>query len=449
MTSPWDAHLQPVLRAAHARLSRAPEARSFSVELATVAEREALADLLGSGTRPGPRATVRIDGPAGLAKAVEEAAGRSLVVELEERFGPLVDPSQGRREAERAREETWAWWCAHPIVERRPALAAWGRAMRDAGARGGPSTLRDQLEAVLRVLAELPAGDELLPVLAGRLLNDTHALDAGSRLSSLVLGAVAAEQGVERPTSAAERRALWRAVGVRDDELSSVVLVAGLRPWGDSTAARLCRAAAAAAEVAALTLAQVRRSDAVWRRDVVHVVENPAILALAVDHFGADVPPLVCSPGWPTSAVTTLLADLAASGALLRHHGDLDGEGLRIAAHLSDLVGAEPWRMTADDYLAHVAPSGAPVGRVTEVPWDARLAPVMRERGIAVLEETVWSELRGDLEQTVSRRQAPISDAGPPPRTAPTSPPTGPGPADPSAAPAASTPAPASPAGRA
>jgi len=259
--------------------------------------------------------------------------------------------------------------------------------------------LRDELETVLRVLAQLPAGDELLPVLAGRLLNDTHAFDAGSRLSSLVLGAVAAEQGLERPTSAADRRALWRAVGVRDDELSSVVLVAGLRPDGDSTAARLCRASAAAAEVAALTLAQVRRSDAVWRCDVVHVVENPAILALAVDHFGADVPPLVCTSGWPTSAVTTLLTDLATSGARLRYHGDIDGEGLRISAHVAALVGAEPWRMTCDDYLAHVGAHGAPVGRVTEIPWDLRLASAMRERGIAVLEENVWGDLRDDLER--------------------------------------------------
>lgn len=258
---------------------------------------------------------------------------------------------------------------------------------------------------MLRVLAELPADDELLPVLAGRLLNDTHALDAGSRLSSLVLGAVAAERGLERPTSAAERRALWRAVGVRDDELSSVVLVAGLRPSGDSTAARLCRASAAAAEVAALTLAQVRRSDASWRCSVVHVVENPAILALAVDHFGCDVPPLVCASGWPTSAVTTLLTNLAASGSRLLYHGDIDGEGLRIAAHVSALVGAEPWRMTSDDYLAHVGVHGAPVGRVTEVPWDSRLAPAMRERGIAVLEENVWRDLLDDLERLTSRRQ--------------------------------------------
>lgn len=403
MTAGWDADLEPVLRAAHARLSRAPDARTFTVELATLSERDALADLLGARNRPRARTTVQLHGPTGLATAVKEATGRSLVEVLVERFGPLVNPAHERRAAQEVREETWSWWVAQPVFADRPALAAWARGLRDAGVRLATGTLRALLTDVLRVLDALPAADELLPVLAGRLLNDTHALDAGRRLSSLVLAAVAADQGLERPTSAGDRRALWRSVGVRDDELSSVVLVAGLRPSGASTAATLCRDATDAGEVAALTLAQVRRSDASWRCDVVHVVENPAVLALATDHFGRRTPPLVCSSGWPATAVTALLSALATSGATLRHHGDLDGEGLRIASHLIDLVGAEPWRMTTADYLRHVDTQGAGVGRVTDVPWDPGLASVMRERAVAVLEENVWDDLRADLEKVPVR----------------------------------------------
>lgn len=398
MTPAWDADLDAVLQAAHTRLSRDRGARSFTVRLATPAEQDALADLLGLASRPGGSTTVRLEGPAGLARAVEEAAGLPLAEVLEARFGPLVDPTHERRAAAAERDATWEWWLTHPHVMARPALTTWARGLQDSGVRVPEGhTLRGLLEDVVRVLAELPAADELLPVLAGRLLNDTHALDAGTRLSSLVLGAVAAEQGRGRPESAAERRELWRSVGVRDDELSSVVLVAGLRPPGGSVAATLCRAAADAGETAALTLAQVRRAGTVWAGGVVHVVENPAVLALAVDHFGADAPPLVCTSGWPTSAVTTLLTDLTRSGATLRHHGDLDGEGLRIATHLVQLVGAAPWRMTTDDYLARVTTHGAPVGRVTDVAWDAGLAPAMRERCVAVLEENVWGDLRDDL----------------------------------------------------
>jgi Protein of unknown function C-terminus (DUF2399) len=77
----------------------------------------------------------------------------------------------------------------------------------------------------------------------------------------------------------------------------------------------------------------------------------------------------------------------------VRYHGDFDGEGVRIAGYLGAETGATPWRMSADDYRSHVADHGAPVGRVTEAPWDEGLAPVMIDRGVAVLEETVWDVL--------------------------------------------------------
>ena len=247
------------------------------------------------------------------------------------------------------------------------------------------------------VLEALPASDELLPVFAGRLLNDTHALDAGTALSGMVLGAVAAEQCVDRPRDAAGRRELCRSVGIRDDELSSTVLVAGLRPHGTSTVAQLCRIAAEAGEVLSLTLSQVRQAAERWGVDSLYLVENPAIIALAAGGFGVRTPPMVCSAGWPTAAVTELVGGLTAGGAVARYHGDLDGEGVRIAAHLMELTGAQPWRLTTADYLAHVADHGSPVGRVSEAPWDAALAPAMREHQIAVLEETVWQTLRDDL----------------------------------------------------
>lgn len=249
----------------------------------------------------------------------------------------------------------------------------------------------------MTVLDELPASDELLPVFAGRLLNDTHALDVGSALATLVLGAVAAEQGIDRPRDAAGRRGLWRSVGIRDDELSSTVLVAGMRPRGTTTTAQLCRIAAGAGEVLSLTLSQVRQPVDRWEIRQLFVVENPAIIALAVREFGAQTPPMVCTAGWPTTAVAELLGRLTSNAAVALYHGDLDGEGVRIAAHLTDLVGVQPWHMAAEDYLAQVAAHGSPVGRVTEAPWDAKLAPAMRERGIAVLEENVWHVLLADL----------------------------------------------------
>jgi uncharacterized protein (TIGR02679 family) len=136
---------------------------------------------------------------------------------------------------------------------------------------------------------------------------------------------------------------------------------------------------------------QLRSAGEVW------IVENPAVLAHAVADIPEHLPPMICTSGWPSSAATQMLAGLAKSGHTLRYHGDLDGEGIRIAHHVIHETGAEPWRMTTADYLAAVAEHGASVGRVTPAPWDPDLAPAMRERGIAVFEETVWETMRDDL----------------------------------------------------
>jgi uncharacterized protein (TIGR02679 family) len=404
VTSRWDDGLEAILRRVHERLGRDPGARSVSVRLGPE-EREALADLLGMERWPPEQFRLPLTGARGLAAAVAEAAGRPLLDELVERFGPLVDPASARRHERADRDQLWAWWTAHPAFAHDPALAAWAASVRSAGVRGAEP--RRLLEQVFVVLGALPADDELLPVLSGRLLNDTHALDAGRAVAGLVLGAVAAEQGVPRPADAAGRRALWHSVGVRDDQLSSTVLVAGFRPPGASVAAQICRLSAEVGEVASLTLGQVRQGAEDWGAEVVHVVENPAILSLAADEFGVQVPPMVCTSGWPSAAATTLLTRLRDSGVRMLYHGDLDGEGLRVAAHLGELVGAEPWRMSTQDYLAHVPDHGAAVGRVTDVAWDAGLAEALRERRIAVLEENVWPDLEADLRTfTVSSESA-------------------------------------------
>ncbi|MFJ5142055.1 DUF2399 domain-containing protein [Streptomyces sp. NPDC088707] len=75
---------------------------------------------------------------------------------------------------------------------------------------------------------------------------------------------------------------------------------------------------------------------------VVHVVENPSILALALRRFGSPCPPLVCTSGWPNSAAVQLLRILADQGAVLRCHGDFDDEGIRIAAYVLEKTRADP-----------------------------------------------------------------------------------------------------------
>jgi uncharacterized protein (TIGR02679 family) len=126
------------------------------------------------------------------------------------------------------------------------------------------------------------------------------------------------------------------------------------------------------------------------------VFENPSVLAMALARFGRRCPPIVVTAGWPNSAVVLLLQYLVAAGAGLHYHGDFDGEGLRIAAAVVARTAAVPWHMSSADYLS-AGPDGPPVGRVSEVPWDAALAGHLTRLGRTVAEERVAGGLLDEL----------------------------------------------------
>ena len=188
---------------------------------------------------------------------------------------------------------------------------------------------REVLSTALAVLNRLPAEGQPLPAPAGEVTGSPHALDEGTRLGNLVLRALAEIFDTSVPATAYDKRMVWERAGVAVDELSSVVLAAGLRVPGRGIACEIARACADAGHVAALTLAQLRAT--VWDSapGQVWIVENPSVLAMAVDRFGATCPPLVCTSGWPNTAVMMLLRGFADLGSDLRYHGDFDGEGLQ------------------------------------------------------------------------------------------------------------------------
>lgn len=351
----------------------------------------ALADLLGLARLPGEQAVVSVAGldaalaPLGVdARAAVEAVG-----------GPLADRAAQRLAARAERAALWDWLDGHPQVRAEPGLAPWAAAMRAAGVVGGSvSRTRALFEQALAVLAALPADGRPLPAFADAVAGDPHALDDGTRLSTVVLRALATLRDEPVPADAEQRRAAWDRVGVACDALSTAVLVAGLRPAGGGVLSGVLRTWADAGQATIVTLAQLRAAARLAVGDgLVTVVENPSILAEALRRFGADCPPLVCTAGWPNSAAITLLRHVTAGGASLRYHGDFDGDGLRIAAHVADRTGAAVWRMSAADYLAAVRPTGPPVGRVTDAPWDAALAGALRARGVALPQEAVAAAL--------------------------------------------------------
>lgn len=412
--------LAPLWSALRDRLERsAGPVRRVRVGPLSPEQRVALADLLGLDRLPGEAPTVPVErldvvllqSPAGLdSRGVVEAIG-----------GPLRDRAAERRADAATRAELWAWIAGHPVVRAEPALSAWVQYLRGNGLAGGSvAATRELLGRALTVLERLPGDGGPLPAFADQACGDPHALDDGRRLATYVLRALACLHNEPPPATAAERRALWERAGIECDALSTSVLVAGLRPTGDGPLAVTARAWAALGQAVRLTLAQFRAdpltssagSLSAPAEPPVWIVENPSVVARALDRFGPRCPPLVCTSGWPNTAVVELLRRLRSGGARLWCHADLDGDGLRIAAYVAAKTGARPWRMTTADYLTAIPEAAAPEavvpeaggpwigpapGRVTEVPWDPGLAAALRTHRMAVPEERVADLLLGDL----------------------------------------------------
>ncbi|MGC7102510.1 TIGR02679 family protein [Amycolatopsis lurida] len=368
--------LAPLWQAVHARLSSGLPVRTIKVGPLDTDQQAAIADLLGLDRLPGTHANISL---RRLDEVVQEITGAGLRTLL----GPIGDRAAERRQAAQERAELFTWLTTHPVVQAQPALNEWATNLK--------ITERQDLEKALKVLARIPAAGVPLPVFAEEVLGETHALDDGKRLTGLVQKALAAIYDLPLPQSAQDRRAIWEKAGIADDELSSTVLAAGFRTQGDDVASRILRTCADAGQAAVLTLQQLRTSRIEPPEDV-WVFENPSVLALALDRFGDRCPPMVCTSGWPSSAGILLLRRLKR----LHYHGDFDGEGLRIAAHVVARTGARPWHLTSADYLA-AAGDGPPVGRVTAVPWDAALAGHLNSVGTTVSEERVAPALLTEL----------------------------------------------------
>jgi uncharacterized protein (TIGR02679 family) len=359
-------------------------------------ERGALADLLGLAYTPDPEVTVSVPVlDTILLAATGELDTRGVVEAI---GGPLTSRVEQRRQHAAERAALWQWAREHPAVLAEPALLAWLDRLRVGGlVAGDTSATRTLLEQAFEVLTALPVAGEPLAVLAARLTGDSHALDEDSRLGKMVLRALAALRDEDTPSDAESRRRLWEYSGVACDELSTSVLVAGMRPAGDGPLARGLGTWADAGEASVVTLAQLNRHPVGRLQGPVFVVENPAVMAVALQRFGAACPPLICVAGWPSTAAIVLLRKIAATGAKLRYHGDVDGEGLRIAAHVMSKTGAEPWLLHAEDYRGAVPDAGPPAGRVDDTPWDLQLAEAVRAHGIALLEEVVVDSLLADM----------------------------------------------------
>lgn len=384
--------LTPLVDELHHRFGTGEPPVRVRLPSITDEERRVLSDLLGSARML--RDPVRLDVRRLLA-LLGLASADELRAAVEQLRGPAGNRRTAREAQTLAHEELWSWLASE--AARRPAVAdrdGWLDLLRRRGVRGSPAEHRRWCADLLTVLDALPADGLTLAELAQDTLGDPHALDRGRSRAAAVLSAVGLRD--PGPHDAEAVRGAWESVGVAPDALSSTVLTIGLRLGRDHPLGALATAPGEPPEPVVLTLSQLRRwpVPALPPTATAYVVENPSLLAAAA-RSDWDGPPLVCSSGRPTVAVLTLVRQLAAAGAQVRQHADLDPVGLAITSWLAERAGTIPWRMGAQDYLELVG-DGHDEGSarsVTGTPWEPSLQRVMRERQVWAYEEQVRADL--------------------------------------------------------
>ena len=324
--------------------------------------------------------------------------------------GPIAAEKLAAQVARQSWQEFWPQAAAtldqHPF----PADREWVESLRRDGtlkrlSKGDAALAAQWIERGARLLHALPLPeDQPLTSVAARYGGNSHALDPGSALSTLVLRGLALRLAQAAPSRSDERRELWTAFRVVCDELSAPVLTFNLALNGDTLVSRLVALASAETQPVHLTTRMLWAAE--WTRITcplaIFVCENPTIVSLAAAQLGLRCPPLVCVDGEPKPAARLLMRRLRAGGSRLFYHGDFDWPGVAIAERIFDEFGAQPWCFDAESYRGVVTREARPLtGKPIPTPWSPALAEVMQDTGVAFDEELLADVLLADLEQRV------------------------------------------------
>jgi len=381
------------------------------------AQREALSRLLGRK----PSTANPLSFELSQLEQILQAAG--LATDWKDAVESLSGSWINRVEEKARVQSNWEAIFDLPEASRRDlSLESWLKQIQKSGllkklSKNDLTQARELLTLAARVLQSLPQNGISLSQLSAQLTGNSHALDEGSPLSTLVLKGIPASELPPSERASETRRNLWDSQGVVMDDVSAPVLVLNLRALDHSLTGRILNLSAEAGEPVRLTLRQLLKHPPSFSRSTlggcVFVCENPSLVSTMADRLGPKCAPMICLDGQPKTTAHVLLRLLkneigfpeGSGGVQIYYHGDYDWDGLKIGNLMVRSHGVKSWRYSASHYLSHlktldqrVAPMTRLTGTPVEALWDHELGSAMCQAGRFVHEESVLDELMEDLD---------------------------------------------------
>ncbi len=279
------------------------------------------------------------------------------------------------------------------------------------------------LRTCVRALDELPAitGERCRrTVFAARLTGNPHGLDRGTWLGRLLYSGMLYVLGINQAASlyqAEKMRAVFRQAGLEEDDLSSNVIVAGLRAKTGDPRAGLFESAGESRSPLILPLRFFEQKTVWFPFEAVYVVENPTVLSAVLDAWEGPgcwanqdrlcCPPIICPSGQPSVAALRLLDELVAGGTKVFYSGDFDGKGLEIGVGLWNRYQEAfvPWLFDTCAYEG--ASAGTQLSEEQrkrigslEIPWDQGLPGAVLQRGYVVYQEVLVEKIVRELRRS-------------------------------------------------
>ncbi len=246
-----------------------------------------------------------------------------------------------------------------------------------------------------------------LAVFSAEISGNPHYFDQGTTAGQLLVHGMCYAARTDYPENAHQWRELLLSNGIVPDNISSIVHIYGLRlqvggDWHPAYDA-FCRRQ----EPCAVTMENLQELTAVQPTgDKVYIVENEMVFSYLLKHLEQKNVTLLCTSGQLRSAAVKLIPFLLDSGAEIYYSGDIDTDGIRIAARLGRKYGdrIHVWRMSGGDYERSL--SEEVIGNISMKKLETVANPILRETAGEVrkkkkagYQENILTDLLEDMDR--------------------------------------------------